>query len=48
MYVKKIVCKNVGPIKQVSITPSYTTENNPKPIVFVGENGAGKSTIIQI
>ena len=46
MYVKKIVCKNVGPIKQVSITPSYTTENNPKPIVFVGENGAGKSTII--
>lgn len=46
MYVKKIICKNVGPIKEVNISPSYTTESNPKPIVFVGENGTGKSTII--
>lgn len=46
MYIKKLIYKNVGPIEYVSITPSFTSEGNPKPILLVGENGTGKSTII--
>ena len=46
MYIKKLIYENVGPIEQVAITPSFTPEGNPKPIILVGENGTGKSTIL--
>ena len=46
MYIKKIVCENVGPIEEVTIKPSFTIDNKPKPIILVGENGTGKSTIL--
>lgn len=46
MYIKKLIYENVGPIEQVNITPSFTPEGNPKPILLVGENGTGKSTIL--
>ena len=46
MYIKKLIYENVGPIEQVAIAPSFTPEGNPKPIILVGENGTGKSTIL--
>ena len=46
MYIKKLIYENVGPIEQVVITPSFTPEGNPKPVILVGENGTGKSTIL--
>ena len=46
MYIKKLIYENVGPIEHVNITPSFTPEGNPKPILLVGENGTGKSTIL--
>ena len=42
MYLKKLTLENVGPIAQLNIEPSF--ENDcPKPLVFVGANGSGKS-----
>lgn len=46
MYIKKLIYENVGPVKDITIIPSFTEEGNPKPILLVGENGSGKSTIL--
>lgn len=44
MYINRIKFKNVGPIKDVDI--KFDVEKTPKPILLVGKNGSGKSTII--
>jgi len=46
MYINKLMYENVGPIKNINIDFSFSNNGNPKPILFVGENGSGKSTII--
>ena len=46
MYINKLIYENVGPIERVKIIPSFTADGNPKPILLVGENGSGKSTIL--
>lgn len=46
MYLKKISLENVGPIENFELTPEFTVEANPKPIVVVGENGSGKSIFL--
>ena len=46
MYLKKIVCDNMGPISHVDIEPGFNNESSPKPLILVGKNGAGKSILI--
>ena len=46
MYLTKIVCENMGPITWCDIEPGFTPEGNPKPLILVGKNGAGKSILI--
>ncbi len=46
MYLKKLIDRNVGPIKRVSIDFPFHPDGKPKPIVFVGENGSGKSSLL--
>lgn len=46
MYINKLIYKNVGPLKDITIIPSFTEKGNPKSILLVGENGSGKSTIL--
>jgi predicted ATPase len=46
MYLKNITIKNIGPIEKFTVDLPFKEDGNPKPIVFVGENGAGK-TILQ-
>lgn len=46
MYLKYIGIKNVGPIKDISINLPFSENGNPKPILFVGENGAGKTILL--
>ena len=41
-------CVNIGPISHIHITPRFTEEGYPLPIVFVGENGSGKSTVLSL
>ena len=46
MYLKKIVCENMGPISWCDIEPGFTSTGNPKPLILVGKNGTGKSTLL--
>lgn len=45
MYLKRIHSVNVGPIENVDILLPFD-KGNPKPVVFVGENGTGKSALL--
>lgn len=46
MYIKKIVVKNIGPIDELAVEFPFNQNGSPKPVIFVGENGSGK-TILQ-
>ncbi|NCB20646.1 MAG: ATP-binding protein [Clostridia bacterium] len=46
MYLKKIAIKNIGPIEELYVDLPFKEDGIPKPIIFVGENGTGK-TIFQ-
>lgn len=45
MYLRSIQLRNTGPIKELNLILPFTGEN-PKPLVLVGRNGSGKSTVI--
>lgn len=46
MYLKRIIFENVGPISQIDIRPSFNQDGLPKPLILVGKNGSGKSTVL--
>ena len=46
MYLKKIAIYNIGPIDRLAVEMPFNIDGDPKPIIFVGENGSGK-TILQ-
>lgn len=46
MYLKRLIYENVGPIESANIRLSFKENGDPKPVILVGENGSGKSTII--
>lgn len=46
MYLKLINDENIGPIEKLNIEMPFNNEGNPKPVIFVGENGSGKSMIL--
>lgn len=45
MYLRSIQLRNTGPIQELDLILPFTGEN-PKPLVLVGRNGGGKSTVI--
>lgn len=45
MYLKSIVLENVGPIPSIKLTLPFDGER-PLPMVLVGTNGSGKTTIL--
>lgn len=45
MYLRAIQLRNTGPIQELSLVLPFDGEN-PKPLVLVGRNGSGKSTVI--
>ena len=46
MYLEFIELRNTGPIEHIEYTLPFNENGNPKPVVFVGENGAGKSIVL--
>jgi len=46
MYLKQLIDKNVGPLSSVRIDFPFFDNGDPKPVILVGENGTGKSTIL--
>ncbi len=45
MYLKNIAIKNIGPIEELAIELPFKENGDPKPIIFVGENGSGKTIL---
>jgi hypothetical protein len=45
MYLRAIQLKNTGPIRDLNLVLPFEGEN-PKPLILVGRNGSGKSTVI--
>lgn len=45
MLFKNIEIDNVGPISRINIE-FPKSEDNPKPLIIVGENGSGKSILL--
>ncbi|WP_321447318.1 AAA family ATPase [uncultured Cohaesibacter sp.] len=43
MYLQRVELVNTGPIEHVKITCRFGDDGSPKPVVFVGQNGSGKS-----
>lgn len=43
MYLQRLALVNTGPIEQLEITCRFNQDGSPKPVVFVGQNGSGKS-----
>lgn len=46
LQIKRIINRYTGPIEKVDVEFTRNDKGNPKPILIVGENGSGKSTII--
>lgn len=46
MYLTKLSLQNVGPIDQLLVELPFHDNGNPKPIIFVGENGSGKTIVL--
>ncbi len=46
MYLRRIELENTGPIDLTNYHFPFNEDGNPKPVVFVGRNGAGKSILI--
>ncbi|SDP39991.1 AAA family ATPase [Selenomonas ruminantium] len=46
MYLKDIVLKNYGPLKNISYSFQFNSDGTPKPTVFIGENGVGKTLLL--
>ncbi|WP_339108021.1 AAA family ATPase [Thioclava sp. GXIMD4216] len=43
MYLQRLELKNTGPIEEANIECRFNEDRTPKPIIFVGQNGSGKS-----
>jgi len=46
VYLESIAIKNIGPIEGLIVRLPFDKNGKPKPMIFVGENGSGK-TILQ-
>lgn len=46
MYLRECLIENVGPIKFSDLSLDVDDTGNPKPIILVGKNGTGKTTVL--
>lgn len=46
MYLKRLSLQHVGPIDELFLELPFHKEGSPKPVVFVGENGSGKTIVL--
>lgn len=46
MRIKRIYNRNIGPIENANIEFYTNNDKTPKPVILVGENGTGKSTVL--
>lgn len=46
MYIEKVVIENFGPIRNIAIDCPFDEQQNPLPLILVGTNGSGKTSIL--
>lgn len=46
IYLKKITLENYGAIEKFDYEAKFDEENNPYPIILIGENGTGKTLLL--
>jgi len=46
MQIRRIYSRNIGPIENANIEFYMNDDKTPKPVILVGENGTGKSTVL--
>ena len=46
MYLSNVKLKNYGPLGEVNLELKNESDNNPKPIVLIGQNGSGKTLFL--
>ena len=46
MYLKEIEFQNYGALKAVNYTFQFNPDGTPKPTVFIGKNGSGKTLLL--
>ena len=46
MYIKRIKIQNYGPISDLDIEPQFNEDGTPKPMIFIGKNGSGKTLVL--
>lgn len=48
MYLKELYIEHNGPLERLNLELSFTSRSSPKPTVFVGSNGSGKTNLLSI
>lgn len=48
MYLKQFYIENNGPLEHLDLELLRTLDGNPKPTIFVGSNGSGKTNLLSI
>ena len=46
MYLQKLLIENLGPIERVAFSLPFHADGKPKPLILVGTNGSGKTTVV--
>ena len=46
IYLREALIENVGPISSLDVSLELDTAGNPKPVIFVGKNGTGKTIFL--
>ena len=46
MYLSNVKYKNYGPLEEVNLEIRNKSEENPNPIVLIGQNGSGKTLFL--
>ncbi len=46
VYIKHLSYQHSGPVDSLELDADFHEDGNPKPLVFVGSNGSGKSTVL--
>lgn len=46
MYITNMTCRNYGPINEVVVNPKFDDKGRPVPLIFIGQNGVGKTLLL--
>src|SRR5450755_2563341 len=48
MYLREAYIESVGPLRRFSFEFPFNGDGSPKPVVLVGQNGSGKTTVLSV